>query len=506
MDADEPFVHGWQPIALPDESLMAYASRENQQLQSLANVWLAQQAELREVSPENLRLFMGRLVRSWAIETGILERLYDLDEGATQTLIEHGFRSDFIQHGATRLEPETLVRVLRDHQAAAEMVLELVQEDRPITKHFIRELHQLLTRNQSETEAVTEDGVPITVPMEHGVWKKWANNPARPDGEIHEYAPPEHVDAEIDRLVGGYGQLEGAPVAVAAAWLHHRFTQIHPFQDGNGRVARGLTNFVFVKAGLFPLDIHREDRVEYIAALEEADRGDLSALIDLFARIQARTVLDALAVARDEDERGKRTALDSVVGKLADRFGKQIQDRQSVLRSVNEVGRHLQQRGEAYLAGRANDAIAEINRSGASLRIYHDHGGLGSGTEHWWKAQLVESANEQEYWINFAEGQYWIRVAINDGPVELRYVASLHHIGRELTGVMRAAAFVEFDVPGEEGSHRESKDPADRLRHSCTPTMFSFTWQEEAEQLGPTFDNWLEESFAMALRRWVDLF
>jgi len=37
-------------------------------------------------------------------------------------------------------------------------------------------------------------------------------------------------------------------VEVRAAWLqHHRFTWIHPFQDGNGRVARALASLVFLK-------------------------------------------------------------------------------------------------------------------------------------------------------------------------------------------------------------------------------------------------------------------
>ena len=44
-----------------------------------------------------------------------------------------------------------------------------------------------------------------------------------------------------------------------AAWLHHRFVQIHPFQDGNGRIARALSTLIFVKAGWFPLVVR--DRI-----------------------------------------------------------------------------------------------------------------------------------------------------------------------------------------------------------------------------------------------------
>ena len=51
----------------------------------------------------------------------------------------------------------------------------------------------------------------------------------------------------------------GVPVEVEAAWLHHRFTQIHPYQDGNGRVARALASLLFIKAGWFPVVVTRDD-------------------------------------------------------------------------------------------------------------------------------------------------------------------------------------------------------------------------------------------------------
>ena len=72
-----------------------------------------------------------------------------------------------------------------------------------------------------------------------GEYKKLPNSPSREDGSIHEYCPPVHVALEMEKLVGFHKEHErlGVPPEVEAAWLHHRFTQIHPFQDGNGRVA-----------------------------------------------------------------------------------------------------------------------------------------------------------------------------------------------------------------------------------------------------------------------------
>jgi hypothetical protein len=83
-------------------------------------------------------------------------------------------------------------------------------------------------------------------------------------------------------------------VEVEAAWLHHRFTQIHPYQDGNGRVARALASLLFIKAGWFPAVVTREDRGAYIDALEVADENDLRSLISFFIQLQKRALFEAM--------------------------------------------------------------------------------------------------------------------------------------------------------------------------------------------------------------------
>jgi Fic family protein len=87
---------------------------------------------------------------------------------------------------------------------------------------------------------------------------------------------------------------------VEAARLHHRFTQIHPFADGNGRMARALASLVFIKAGWFPLIIRRDDpQRRYIEALEKADAGDLRRLIAIFVESQRAALIDASEIAWD---------------------------------------------------------------------------------------------------------------------------------------------------------------------------------------------------------------
>lgn len=65
------------------------------------------------------------------------------------------------------------------------------------------------------------------------------------------------------------------------AWFQHKFVQIHPFNDYNGRMARMLTTLLLVKFNLHPIEIKAEtkkDRIIYIKALQSADEGDYSQL------------------------------------------------------------------------------------------------------------------------------------------------------------------------------------------------------------------------------------
>lgn len=75
----------------------------------------------------------------------------------------------------------------------------------------------------------------------------------------------------------------GNPVAKAAL-IHHRFVEIHPFIDGNGRVARLLTNLYLMRQGYPPVVLRKEDRRRYYRCLAQADGGNLGPLAGFIAR------------------------------------------------------------------------------------------------------------------------------------------------------------------------------------------------------------------------------
>jgi Fic-DOC domain mobile mystery protein B len=83
---------------------------------------------------------------------------------------------------------------------------------------------------------------------------------------------------------------ETFPLDEIAARLHHRLTVIHPFPNGNGRLARLLTDVFLVSRGHDRFtwgrsDLAKEDeaRGRYIAALRAADAGDMRPLLEFLS-------------------------------------------------------------------------------------------------------------------------------------------------------------------------------------------------------------------------------
>lgn len=289
-----PVGHAWRPIEdLPDD----WRDLADADLHRLAAQLEGTCAGIG--TDAAIAAFTQRLKREWAIETGLIERVYTLTRGVTEVLIERGLREELIPSSATDRDPALVVDMLRDHATAVDGLFDFVKHERRLSTSYVKELHAVLLANQETATARDIFGRRTEMPLVRGDYKRRPNNPVRRDGRVHEYCPPEQVAPEMERLIAMH--LEHAqrevPPEVEAAWLHHRFVAIHPFQDGNGRVARALATLVMIRTGWFPLVVTDAGRGDYIDALEEADAGDLGPLVRLFSRIQRRAIEGAMRVA-----------------------------------------------------------------------------------------------------------------------------------------------------------------------------------------------------------------
>lgn len=160
---------------------------------------------------------------------------------------------------------------MKAHNVALRMIgAEAREEGRPLTETFIRTLHQTLLRE--DYQVTNPDGTTYTIHA--GIYKTRPNSVHTVTGELFEYASPEETPVLMGELVAWYNQQETvatlSPIQLAALF-HYRYIRIHPFEDGNGRIARLLVNYILGKHGYPMLVVKSSDKNQYLSALHQCD-------------------------------------------------------------------------------------------------------------------------------------------------------------------------------------------------------------------------------------------
>ncbi len=141
----------WRPIEDLPENWPELAAPE---LPALSAAWRKYSKKLRD--SDSLKHFNDKLRREWAIETGIIENLYLIDRGVTQTLIEKGIEASLIPYGSTDKPVERILPILKDQEEVVEWLFDFVfgEQRRELSTSYIKQLHQAFTRHQDTTTAV----------------------------------------------------------------------------------------------------------------------------------------------------------------------------------------------------------------------------------------------------------------------------------------------------------------------------------------------------------------
>ena len=493
----------WSPIEPLDMDSIDMDFRE---IDGLHRQWLEVKASVEASDPKAYDQFNEELFRSWAIETGIIEGLYDLDRGVTLTLIQQGFSGDLIDKLSSNIPSNDLVATLRAHRDSIDYVNDWIEESRPLTRFFTQSLHQAITSTQTAYPAVNTLGQWFDAELHRGEFKRLPNNPTRPDGIVHQYCPPEQVESELDNLTSWYDASVGRgdhPLAVGA-WLHHRFTQIHPFEDGNGRVVRAILTWHLVKSGYLPAVVTRDLRGEYISTLERADRGDLTPHVRFLTRLELDSLHKALSVEIGQSPSGADT-LGEVVGFIVDKFNKRQLDEERRLRFVQKVAVELRQQAEDFLEDRAKWVCEQFEAGTQEVLTEHIlTGGPEEHNEYYYNNEILETAKDAGHWFNRQEARYFIRVTLrvtgSSAPVMV-FVVSLHGVGRGLTGIMAATSFLKYSYLADQDDDDDDRTDSTEFM-VCNLEPFLFTVSDIASDLRPAFERWLMQGFSAALRRW----
>lgn len=149
------------------------------------------------------------------------------------------------------------------HSRALDLLYGWLDEGRVLRPEDLHALHQAV-----QTSVEVDYLKPV------GAWKCEPNSTLAKQGGktvINDtYARPEHVNALMQDWLAGFQQRRQdpqVPALDAYVWSHATFARIHPYADGNGRMARLLANLPVIEKGRLPAFIPSEKRLEYIEAL-----------------------------------------------------------------------------------------------------------------------------------------------------------------------------------------------------------------------------------------------
>ncbi len=126
-------------------------------------------------------------------------------------------------------------------------------------------------------------------------------------GAVHQPPVCEEVSDLVEQVMAvlrDRNERDGSTIEIAA-WAHWAIARIHPFHDGNGRMARLWQDLVLFRGRLTCAIIRPQDRQEYLDALGSADEGDFNPVVQLVAQRVLMTFDRYLAEIRRDRELGK---------------------------------------------------------------------------------------------------------------------------------------------------------------------------------------------------------
>jgi Fic family protein len=231
-----------------------------------------------------------------------LDSLRPLPKEAIQQLLQdirlrHTYNSDAIEGNTLTLQETRLVleegitiggKSLKDHVEARndaeafDLMIQMVKTKTPITQDAIQRLHEAVTKG-----LLTDAG-------------KYRTTNVRIAGSL--ISPPDYskIVSLMDEFVKQAKKETTHPIRTAA-FLHHELSRIHPFVDGNGRVARLLTNLYLMQYGYPPVIVKKTDRRRYYQSLQQADRGDLLPFNRFLASLVHESLMLYLSSVVSED-------------------------------------------------------------------------------------------------------------------------------------------------------------------------------------------------------------
>jgi len=195
---------------------------------------------------------------------------------------------------------------------ALDFLEEVVKKrESPILESNVREIHRLVLKDVDNENAGAYRSVNVEI----------SGSAFTPPGPESLVADMQSFGDWLKAVTSDESRISGKNAVIAAAVAHTWFVIIHPFIDGNGRVARLLLNLILMRAGFPPAIITRDDRQRYYDSLEEARRSNLAPFIALLTDSIKESLEEYEAASQKLEYEDVVEAIDSAAAQLS-QYGK----------------------------------------------------------------------------------------------------------------------------------------------------------------------------------------
>jgi len=249
---------------------------------------------LRPIQPE----YEARLKQKFRLELTYNSNSIEgnsLTFGETKTLLLHGI--------TTGNKPLQDYREVEAHNKVL-LEIESLEDKRVVfSGQRIREYHaKMLGGEPFRIVAETLDGGQTTRLVTPGRYKIEPNHVRTITGETFYFEEPgAATEAAMTDLIDWcnkeIAERKLHPL-VFATELHYRFIRIHPFDDGNGRMARILMNIILEISAYPPVIVLQEDKVEYLRSLRVADGGNVDTFTEYIGNRLLASLEYSISVAK----------------------------------------------------------------------------------------------------------------------------------------------------------------------------------------------------------------
>ncbi len=254
-----------------------------------------------------------------------------------------------------------------------------------------------------------------------------------------------------------------------------------------------MATLILLKAEWFPLVITRDDRVDYIGALETADAGDLKPLVDFFASRQKRAFVQCLSLSEEVLAKGAhvRQVLDSARETIRERLAAQAQAYENVNMIANALLVVLVQRLRAV----AEEVSQIVKASDSSYSSWSTNAAHGTPNDFYHRFQIIQNARTMGYFANTNSYKAWGAVNVQTN-VKTEILFSFHGLGQTPRGILLCAAMAYRREPTDTNETRI--DDIQPLSND----LFEFTYLDDVEAVKKRFRQWLEDCLVSGLEYW----